>query len=261
MRKAWLVAKKDLYVYFRSPLAYVLMAVYLFITGFLFFRYLIIQYHNYSVQYSRMAGLMAGQPPTYTLQELVIWPYLVNCAATLLFFLPLLTMRSVSEEKKLGTLDLLVSYPLRESTIAAGKLLALSVLLITVLVLAMVGPLLIFFFAGPEPLPMLTGFAGLFLMSVGFASMGLFFSTLTENQAVSAFLTFAAGLALWMMTWIKDLVSGPASRIIEHLSLLDHLEPFAKGVLDLAGLVYFLAVIGTFYGLCVFSLEYRRWRA
>jgi ABC-2 type transport system permease protein len=179
----------------------------------------------------------------------------------LLFFIPLLTMRSFSEEKRMGTFELLLSYPVQEYQIVLGKLLAVGGFLALAPMLSGVGPGFLFLYAQPEFLPTLTGYSGLLLLGLSFASIGIFISSLTENQIVSATLSFGALLLLWLLSWVKELVPDFYRPVVEALSLLSHFDSFTKGVLSVPDLTYYLTFILAFVGLTMLSLENQRWRA
>ncbi len=255
MRTSLLAARKDLIILFRSPLAYILMACYLFIAGYFFAS---------GVGYLQLVSIQLMQMPQaggFSAQDLVIAPYLQNAGVILLFFLPMLTMRGFSEEKRMGAFELLMSYPLSEAALVGGKLLSLAVFLGIMLLFSGLGPALLYFVLTPETAPLLAGYLGLLLMAVSFASLGLFLSTLTENQVVSAVLSFAALLLLWLLSWVKDIVPAGVQPVVEGLSLLSHFEPFTKGVLAASDVTYYLAFTAAFFWLSVLSLENQRWRA
>ena len=171
---------------------------------------------------------------------MIIGPFIQNSGVILLFFLPLLTMRGFSEEKRMGTFEMLLSYPLREHQIVGGKLLALGVFLFVMLLFSALSPGLLFLFSEPELMPMLMGYCGLFLLGVSFMSLGLFLSSLTENQIVAAVLTFASLLLLWLLSWAKDVGQGLFVEILAQISPLSHFQPFTNGVLEVSHLVYYV---------------------
>ncbi|SDN40857.1 ABC-2 type transport system permease protein [Desulfonauticus submarinus] len=252
--KTWTLAKKDLKILFSSPLAYIVLACFLFISGY-FFLSLVAQYQLFSLQAMQMQGI-----ENFTPQEWIIRPYLQNSGVILLFFIPLITMRAFSEEKKLGTFELLLSYPVKEYQIVLGKLMAVGIFIFVALVLNGVGPALLFVYSQPEFLSTLAGYSGLFLLAIGFVSLGLFLSSLTENQIISACLSFGALLILWLLAWIKDIVPKSYQALVNSCSLLTHFESFAKGVISGVDLIYFLSFIIAFIGLTLISLENQRWR-
>ncbi len=254
MTKSLLIARKDLAILFRSPLAYVVMACFLVVTGSFFVV---------SVRYFEALSMEAMRMPevgNFTLMELVIGPHLQSAAVILLFFIPLVTMRSFSEEKRMGSFELLMSYPVREWEVAAGKLLALAGFLGVAILVSMLAPAQLFFVADPELAPLLVGHVGLFLMAMSFAALGLFLSSLTESQIVAAVLTFAALLLIWALAWLEDIVPTQTQTLLAELSLIGQLDPFTRGVLEVKSLVYFLTFIGGCFWLTTLSLENQRWR-
>ncbi|QJT10388.1 ABC transporter permease [Oceanidesulfovibrio marinus] len=256
MKKTLLLAYKDLAIYFRSPLAYVLMAFFLLASGYFFVV---------GVGFYEMLSMEAMRSPEvadFTLMELVVGPQLQNAGIILLFFLPLLTMRGFSEEKRMGTFEMLMSYPVREWEVAAGKLVALLGFLAAAIgVSALCSAGLLFMFSRPEIAPMLVGYLGLLLLALAFCSLGLFLSSLTENQVVAAVATFVALLLLWVLSWLKDAAPAGAKPVLANLSMLTHFEPFTKGVLGGSDVIFFVTFIAGFFWLTVLSLENQRWRA
>lgn len=255
MKKSLLIARKDLAVMFSSPLAFIVMGCFLIVTGY-FFALHVIAYWRFSLQAMQFMGPTDGMGTT----AYVIQPFLETTGLLLLFFMPFLTMRGFSEEKRMGTLEMLLSYPLTEIELTMGKLLGLAGYLLLVLALHAVSPLLLFLFAAPELLPVLTSYLGLFLLGLAFCSLGLFLSSLTERQVVSAVLAFAALLLLWLLLVPRMFLPPFWGELLADLSLLDHFQPFTKGELVLADLVYYVTFILGFAWLTVLSLENQRWR-
>lgn len=253
--RVFTLAKKDLFILFRSPLAYLILGCFLFLVGY-FFVSLVSQYQLFSLQAMQLSGI-----ENFTPQEWIIRPYLQNSGIILLFFIPLITMRAFSEEKKLGTFELLLSYPIWEWELVLAKFLAIACFILVALVLSSGGPLLLFVYSEPELLSTLSGYLGLLLLGCSFVALGLFLSSLTENQIVAAALSFGALLVLWLLAWIKDVLPKNYQGMVEGFSLLTHFESFAKGVISGVDLVYFLSFTLAFLGLTLLSLENQRWRA
>ncbi len=254
MRGCLLLAQKDLIVLFRSPLAYAILTCFLFISGYFFLM---------GVQTYQLLSMQVMQNPAvtgFTPMEYIINPYLDNTSVILLFIIPLLTMRGFSEEKKMGTFEVLMSYPLKESQLVSGKLLALAVFMFLALVLSAISPALLFTVSEPQLVPMLLGYGGIFLLSLSFCAIGLFFSSLTENQIVAAICTFAALLVLWLLNWLEQLGIGQAGAVIAQISPLGHVQSFLKGVLEVKDLVYYVTFVLGFAWLTLLSLENQRWR-
>jgi ABC-2 type transport system permease protein len=255
MGSSLLLARKDLLILFRSPLAYVIMFCFLVISGYFFVS--AVGYYQL-VSISLMQSAQAG---SVTIHDMLVMPFLQNAGVILLFFIPLLTMRGFSEEKRSGAFELLLSYPVSETSLVLGKVLSLAGLLAAMLLLSAVGPALLYMYAAPETGPLVIGYGGLFLMALSFSSLGLFLSSLTENQIVSASLSFAVLLILWLVNWARELVPDVLSPVVEAVSLLSHFEPFSQGVLAVADAAYYLCFTALFLWLTVLSLENQRWRA
>jgi ABC-2 type transport system permease protein len=255
MRNIWIIAKKEIRSYFSSPIAYVVVAVFLILVGFFFFSLL--------SWFNSMAIQMAQNPYYYqqvNINQMVYSPLFHNISIILLLMLPLLTMRLFSEEKKLGTDELLFTSPISVNEIILGKYLAS--LFVLFIMLALTGLLSIFTFAfgNPELAPILNGYLGLFLMGAAFVAIGLFFSSLTENQIVSASLTFGALLLFWIINWASTSASGFWQSVLNYLSFFQHFDDLTKGILDTKDLVYYLSF--AFFGLFLTHavIQSRRWR-
>ena len=255
MNKSLLIARKDLAVMFSSPLAFVVLGCFLIVTGY-FFALHVAAFWNFSLQVMQYGDLGSGIGTT----AYIIQPFLETTGLVLLFFMPFLTMRGFSEEKRMGTLEMLLSYPLTEVQLVSGKLFGLAGFLLIALLLHAVSPLLLFFVAAPEPLPVLTSYLGLFLLGLSFASLGLFLSSLTERQIISAALSFAALLLLWLLLIPKMFLPPFWGDLLADLSLLSHFEAFTKGEIVFADVIYYLTFILGFGWLTVLSLENQRWR-
>jgi ABC-2 type transport system permease protein len=187
-------------------------------------------------------------------------PLFSNIAVILLLSLmPLVTMRLLAEERQTGTIELLLTYPVRDGAVLIGKYLAALALYAILLGLTLVYPLMLFFFARPEWAPILTGYLGLFLMGGAFLAVGLLASSLTRNQIVSAVITFGILLMFWVVGWAAENMGGTFGPILRHLSILDHFDSFSKGVLDTKDVIYYLNFTLVALFLAFRSLESQRW--
>jgi ABC-2 type transport system permease protein len=172
----------------------------------------------------------------------------------------MITMRTYSEEKRSGTIELLLTSPITDWQIILGKFfgamgLYASMLLVTLLYMA-----LLFVYGNPEWRPIAAGYLGLLLMGGCFVSVGLLISSLTKNQIVAGAVTFAVFLMLWVINWIGDM-SGPITReIVGYLSITEHLDDFARGVIDTKHVVYYLTFITFGLFLTAKSVDSERWR-
>lgn len=253
--RAWAVFKKEMRLYFSSPIAYVVLAIFALVAGWFFYNVF-----GYYVILSMQAAMNPMMGRDLSVTEGVLRPLFQNISVILLFLLPLLTMRLFAEEKKSGTMELLLTYPVRDGEVLMGKYVAALAVFVGMLTLTLLYPALVAWAAQLEWGPLVTGYLGLLLQGAVFLAVGILISSLTENQIVAAVATFGIALLFYVLGWSADL-SGPwLSRIVAHLSLNDHLENFSKGVIDTRDVIYYL----NFVLLCLFltlrSVESRRWR-
>jgi ABC-2 type transport system permease protein len=254
--RGWLpVFKKEMRLYFGSPVAYAVGTFFLFLAA-LFFTPNFLQYADLSMR-SAMQPQM-GQSLNAT--ETILRPLVYNMAVVLLFFIPMLTMRLFAEEKRSGTMELLLTYPLRDGEVLAGKFLAALALYASILALTVTYPIIVAWFTRIEWGAVLTGYLGLLLVGAAFLSIGLFVSSLTENQIVAGFGALAVLLTLWLLGWFADSAQGTLRIVIQQAAIIEHMESFAKGVLDTKDLVYYLSVTAFALFLTLRSLESKRWR-
>ena len=254
MGSTWTIFKREIKVYFTSPIAYVLAVIFLAITGYLFTGN-VLTYSLASIQAARNPYIEGVNPV-----DMVLMPLFGNIGFVLLFLLPVLTMRLFAEEKKSGTSELLFCYPVRDIEILAGKYLA--ALFVTSLMIGLTGLflLLLWVFGMAEPGVAFSGYLGMFLLAATFLACGIFISSLTENQIVAAVLTLGVLLLLWLVGWSAAKVGPTLSKVFEYISLVQHLINFARGVIDTSDIVYYLCLIFFFLFLTLRSMESRRWR-
>lgn len=160
----------------------------------------------------------------------------------------------------MGTIELLLTAPVRDMEVVIGKYLASLTVFVIMLGLTLYYPLLLFWFGDPDIGPVFSGYLGFFLLGASFLSVGLLASSLTGNQIVSAVLAFGLLLMVWMLAGAASFVSGALAEVVNYISLSAHLGDFVKGVIDTTHVVYFLSFIVLFVFLTVRSLETRRWR-
>jgi ABC-2 type transport system permease protein len=239
------VIRKELVSYFSSPLAYVVIATFLAVSGFLFYSNL--SFFLLSGGFDLMRGLWQ-----YQLQDMRL---------LLLVSVPLLTMRSFAEERRLGTLELLWTYPLRDVEIVLGKFTAALIVLALMLAGTLVHALLLLpAEADIAFAPLLAGYLGIFLLGGAFLAVGILISSLTDSQALAAMVTFSVLFLLWMMTWNEAAVGAPVLWILRELSLFDRFYTFARGGIDTRDVTFFLLMTTVFLTWTVMALGSRRWR-
>jgi len=255
MKNIWAICKKEIKTYFTSPIAYVIITVFLVLIGFFFYS-LIWWFNSQSLQ-------MAQNPSYYqqlNINQMVYSPLFHNMSIILLLMVPLLTMRLFSEEKRRQTDELLFTSPISVNQIILGKYFASLFVLLVMLFLTGIFSIFVFAYGNPEPAPILNGYLGLFLMGAAFISAGIFFSSLTENQIVSAILTFGTLLLFWILNWASYSAGGMWKSVLNYLSFFQHFDDLTRGILDTTDLVYYLSFI--FLGLFLTHsvIQSRRWR-
>jgi ABC-2 type transport system permease protein len=253
--KIWPIYKKELRLYFTSPVAYVLLTIFLLIAGWFF--YTIFSF------FTRASMQMAMNPQMgrdLNVTESVLRPLFSNMSVILLFLMPLVTMRLFAEERRAGTIELLLTYPVRDGAVLVAKYLAAFTLYGLMIAGTLLYPLLMVVFrAQPEWGPLATGYLGLLLMGGMFLAIGVFASSLTENQIVAAVVSLGIGLMFWIISWPADFVGGWLATVLTHLSMLEHTDTFTKGVIDTKDVIYFVDFIALGLLLTLRSLESRRW--
>jgi ABC-2 type transport system permease protein len=252
----WLpVFRKEMRLYFGSPVAYVVFTFFLIISGW-FFSQIFLFYSDIS-----MRSFMQPQfGQNLNITENVMRPLFTNMSVVLLFFIPMLTMRLFAEEKRAGTMELLLTYPVRDGEVLAGKFLAATGLYALLLALTFVYPGLVAYFTRVEWGPILTGYLGLVLVGATFLAVGLLISSLTENQIVAGFGTFGVLLAFWVIGWGADFAGGNMRAVLQYLSITEHMDGFSRGLVDTKDLVYYASAIALALFLTLRSLESKRWR-
>ena len=255
MKNIWLIYRKELRSYFTSPIAYVVMALYAFVFGLFFYS---------AVKYFQTIAMQAqamGRAFPMSINEIVIRPVLMNGSVIGLFLIPMICMRLFAEEKRSGTIELLMTSPVRDIEVILGKWLAAVVLYALTLALSAVNLTFLFAYGKPDWKPILIGYVGLLLQGGALLAVGTFFSTLTRNQIIAGVSSFCVFLCLWIIGWFTEFDSTPATKVLGYLSVVTHLEPFTKGLLDVKEVVYFLSAIFLGLFLTARSTESLRWRA
>ena len=252
--RVWPIFKKELLLYFTSPVAYVVFTIFLLIVGYFF----------YSIfAFFSMASMQAAMNPAFArdlnVTDGVMRPLFSNISVILLLLMPIVTMRLFAEERKSGTIELLLTYPVRDGAVLIGKYLAAFALYGVMLAATLLYPAIVLYFARLEWGPLLTGYLGLVLLGGTFLAVGLLSSSLTENQIVAAISTFGVLLILWVINWSADYAGGLTGKILSHLSIIEHFESFSKGVLDSRDVIYYVNFTILALFLTLRSLEARRW--
>ena len=249
------ITQKELKGYFASPIAYVVIGFYALIYGFFFYS-LVLYFDRQSMQ---MLGLGAGSPPV-NVNENMIRPAFLNAMVVFLFVLPMITMRTYAEEKRSGTIELLLTSPLTDFQIIMGKFLGAMALYVAMLAVTLIHIGLLFMASKPEWIPILTTYLGLILMGGCFIAVGLLISSLTKNQIVAVMVTFTVFLMLWVINWIASFVGPTAQTVLNYLSITDHLDDFTRGIIDTKHVVYYVSFIAFGLFLTARAVDTERWK-
>jgi ABC-2 type transport system permease protein len=258
MKNALAIAAREIRSYFVSPVAYVVLTGFLLLSGWFFFNLLA----RFSYLLQIYSGLQRGgqELERLNLNEFVISPLLHNLSVVLVILIPVISMRTFAEEKRLGTFELLLTSPLRVGEIVAGKFLGALAFVALMLALTGIYPILLLVYGNPEGSIMLSGYLGLFLVAASFLSIGLLTSSLTENQIVAAVSCLVALLLLYVINWPADTSTPTIGAVLHYLSVTEHFSEFVKGIIDTRAIAYFLSLIAAALFLTHRSVESLRWR-
>ena len=249
------IAHKELRSYFSSPIAYIVLGFFALLFGWFYIGVL-----DCFVRMGMQMGPMGMGQQSINVNEHMIRPLLLNMTVVFLFLLPLITMRTYAEEKRSGTIELLLTSPLTDIQIVAGKFLGAMSLYAAMLAVSMIHFALLYAFGRPEWKPLVTSYLGLLLFGGCFISVGLFISSLTRNQIVAGAATFGVFLLLWVIDWIGQGIGPRAETVLKYMSMTEHLDDFLKGIIDTKHLVYYLSFITFGLFLTVKSVDSERWR-
>jgi gliding motility-associated transport system permease protein len=255
MRNIMAIAQKELRSYFASPIAYITIGFFALLYGWFYVTLL-----NYFVRQSMQMGQFGGGPQSININQVMIRNLTENLLILVLFLMPMVTMRTYAEEKRSGTIELLLTSPLTDFEIIFGKFLGALALWGAMLAVSIIHLAILFVYGNPEWKPILTAYVGLLLFGACFISVGLFISSLTKNQIVAGMATFAVFLFLWVINWIGSFSGPTVSDLTNYLSIVDHFDDFGKGVIDTTHLIYYFSVIIFGLFLTAKSVETERWR-
>ncbi len=257
MRNVLTIVGRELRSYFVSPVAYVVLGVFVLLSG-VFFQAILVQ--TLQMVQTIQAQSFGGTPQPIDVPGEISRQYFGTLGVILLFMLPMITMGLFAEERKRGTIELLLTAPVTDLQLVAGKFGA-AVAFYAVLLGVTTAPIsILFLYADPVLGPLATAYLGLLLYGASLLALGLFVSTLTDNQIVAGVMTF--GLILWL--WIVDVLGGAAAgttrAVLTHLSILTPLGDFMNGVLAVSNLIFYmsLATLGLF--LTYRSIDAWRWK-
>lgn len=247
MRNTWIIARRELGAIFVQPIAYIVAIVFTFITGYLFAA----QVTNYVIN-----AQFGGAPP------LTVGPLLLTFGFLMLFAAPAVTMRLLSEEQQSGTMELLMTLPVRDSQVVLGKFLAAMLFYLVIVSLTLIYPLVLLRFGNPDIGPLVTSYLGVILLGAALIGIGILASALSENQIVAFMLSFGLILVLYLAGIVADYFTAIpyVSTIFNELSLNSHQSNFAEGLLTATDVLYYLIITAVSLFAATRVLESRRWR-
>ncbi len=255
MKNILLICRKELRSYFASPIAYAVMSIFGLIFGWVFF--------NASRDFMRFGfqAQVMGQQTPMDVNDQVIRPLLGFASTITLFLVPMITMRLFAEEKRTGTIELLLTSPVKDVEIILGKWAGALLLYLCVLAMSMLNVALLFAWGKPDLKPVLVAYLGLALQGGCLLAVGTLISTMTRNQIIAGISTFFVCLLLWLLSWFTAYDSGAMALVLNYLSIVTHFENFAKGVVSMKDVVFYVSMIFFALFLTSRSLESLRWRA
>ena len=243
MRNIWTIATKELRTYFTSPIAYAALFVFLAIIGIVF-----------NLQKTMM-------PPYGPGAQADMQGLTSSMAFILILISPIVTMRLLAEERSSGTMEVLMTSPVREYQVVLGKYLAALILYVVMMVLTFEFPILLRIHGRPEFAPMVVGYVGWLLCGGAFLAVGVMTSSVTGSQIAAGFMALGILLTLWLIGIFGQATQGTMwADVFRQMSIIDHLQEFERGILALKSVAYFLSVIVFFLFLGIRSVESMRWR-
>ncbi len=257
MKTMLTLAKRDIRSYFSSMVAYAVITIFLVVMGYFFFSFTLI--------YARISFHMGAEPSlakNLNQMDTILRPLFMNASIVLLLLIPILSMRSFAEEKKQGTVELLFTYPFKNSDIVIGKYVAvLFMFCVMLLPTVLYAGILKYCGAAIPLLPLMIAYVGIFLLGASFIALGVFASSLTENQTVAAVVSFGALLLFWLVGWAGDFLQTEwLGLALREVSLLSHYQNFVSGIIDTNDLIYYVLFIGFSLYLTQRVIEKRNWR-
>lgn len=238
MKDVWIIFKKEFRAYFSSPIAYIFITVFLVLMNWLFFR----------------GFFIVKQASMRTFFNLIPWVFL--------FFIPALTMRLWSEEKKEGTLELIMTMPIHDLSIILGKFFASFALLFLTILFTLTIPVTLYFIGNIDTGQFIGQYIGTIFLGASFIAIGLYISSLTENQIIAFIVTVVISFVFVIIgaPFVVNFLPDFLTPIFKYISLSVHYESLGRGVIDTRDVLYFLSLIILFIYMNLKSIESRKWK-
>jgi len=246
MRNVWIIARREYKQFFISPVAYVVAFFFMLLLGIFFYI---------NLRGAIQQALYQASAPSV---QIVISPMVT----LLIFVLPAISMRSIAEEIRMGTMELLLTAPVKDWELVVGKWLGAFLFMLSLLAVTWVFPLVLNFLVKPgiDQGLFLSGYLGLALMVASLIAIGIFISTLFNNQIVVYFVSLVIVLALWFISQVSSSSSGTGNTLLTYFGYIEHFYNFFEGTIDLSDIVYYLSLTSLSLFLGTVSVEMRRWR-
>lgn len=257
LRRIGWIFWKEMNIYLSTPLAYILAGVFMFVSGFIF--YVLVEYFARSFSQLTQFGGAEGMDLT----QMIMRPFLSNLTFMFLIITPIICMRLFSEERRHGTLEMLMTSPVTTLDLVIGKFLAGVAMTFFIFLVTLIFPVFLKIYGNPDLGPVFSGYLGVLLLIMGFVAISLFASAMTSNPLIAAMFSFGILLMLWIIGWVSfsQFSTSAWLDVVKYLSVPDHLNDFFKGVVDTKHVIYFLSLtlLGLFltYG----AVESQRWRS
>lgn len=235
MRKVGVIFRRELASYFRSPIAYVVIAAFIALTGYFF---------SIALFATRLAEM------GFTL---------ANLSVVILFIAPILTLKSLVDERRSGTDELLLTAPISVPAIVVGKFLAAVAIYVVMLLVSAIFPIILAILGDPDPGPIFTGYLGILLLGSALIAAGIFASSLTQDTMIAGMVGFVMMFALWSFSWLSTALPGHWGAIAAKLALIDRFDVFLRGVVDTVDVLFYLSYIFVFLFLAIRVVDKRRW--
>lgn len=236
MRAAWIIARRELYAFFISPIAYLVAAAFLFLCGLFF-----------------VGGVIRWQDATMD-------SVFGSLSVVMIFCAPVLTMGLLSREQDLGTIELLLTAPVRDWEVVVGKFMASLLFYLGMVAVTGFYPLVLLLYGTPDMGAIAAGYLGVALLGAAMLSLGVLTSSLTRNQIIAAVIGVVASVSLWLLDFLSPVLGRSAQQALSYLTPSGHYFNFVDGIIDTRDLVYYLSATFIFLFLASRVLESRRWR-
>ena len=236
LRNILAIIERETKSYFSSPIAYSLIFFFIFVSGFAF---VVIAFESKQSNLRDVTGFMS---------------------TLILFLSPLITMRLFAEERRTGTLEILLTSPVTDTQAVLGKFGGALVVYLIMLALTAHYPIFLIAYGHPDKGPLWASYLGLFLLGACYLSIGVLGSSFAKNQIVAAVITFGLSLILLILSAASNFVSGSMGEVFKYLSFYDHFEEFTRGVIDTKHLIFYFSFIGLMLFLSILNIRNKKWR-